>query len=1126
MRINLKFFAIPIFLFAFIALLIHFYPQEANAILSHRQEKVNSYLDSDGNTIEVFNLYVSISGSSEVNHVEGEITLNNLSLINFEINPNFIVESLSSDKLKFSLTSNKVFTASDSKVVYATVTVKQIANSDCNFLFRPITANKVNTNNFQITKEAYKNNTIISEIEAGTEFQYKITVTGINQIASDTVTVSDTIPSTLEIINAGTGIKNGQTITWNLGSFAPGTKTITLWVTVKAKANISGTINNTATLRVGDKTISDDTTVKVVYSNITITKSASKSTVIVGEEFYYDLVIKNTGTGTSKNITVVDYYDNDLTYLNATMVPSSTAINTITFNIGTLDANKTKTIRLYFKVKNSTNKTKIPNRATATEEGKNPVESTVEIEVLKPNLTIKKNVSSTIVKRGDTFNYTITITNNGKTSAKNVQVTDTINNNFEIINTSVGSYNNNIFTANFTTININETKTISIKVRVKNTAPLGTISNIATVKSDNTPEISDDEDIIVTDSNLEIKKEASKKILAPGEAFSYTITIKNKGTAAANNIIVKDTLNSNLILISSDNATVNGNTLTWNINSLGTNASKTYTINVRVKENITNNLTIPNIVTAKEPDKEEIQDEEDIIVKKPILTIEKTVDNLKGTKLIKAGEEFYYNIKVTNKGEVPSSQITITDTLNELLTIIDANSGTINNQTITWTINSLNANQSINYRIKVKLSDTASPNTQINNIAILTHKEEKLEDDDTITVVGPNIYILKDASKKQVEKDEEFYYTIKVGNLGSTAATNLLVTDTIPDKLILLNYNIGDGLTGSSEGNKLTVNIPILNPNTEIIIHVYVVASDSVVNNEIITNTAVLTDKDKKIESSVNVTVIDTDISVIKSASVDKLTNDEIFFYSITVNNNGNVDAYNLKVIDTFDESKLKILDTNGNLNGNQIEWNIPILKAKDSITYKIKAQVQNSTENDQIKNSVVVKEPDKPDKTDEVTIPVVALKLNITKSVSKEEVVKGDTFDYFLTITNESNLALKDLIISDKLDDNLEVIDASNGTNDNNYLSWIISLEANETKIIKINVRLKKECSLDEIANIAKITYQDKEKESNEVIIKTSDVANPPTGNIVSYVIISIGSITGLGIFGFAKRKKRIYKI
>ena len=206
--------------------------------------------------------------------------------------------------------------------------------------------------------------------------------------------------------------------------------------------------------------------------------------------------------------------------------------------------------------------------------------------------------------------------------------------------------------------------------------------------------------------------------------------------------------------------------------------------------------------------------------------------------------------------------------------------------------------------------------------------------------------------------------------------------------------------------------------------------------------------------------------------------------------------------------------------------WNIPILKAKDSITYKIKAQVQNSTENDQIKNSVVVKEPDKPDKTDEVTIPVVALKLNITKSVSKEEVVKGDTFDYFLTITNESNLALKDLIISDKLDDNLEVIDASNGTNDNNYLSWIISLEANETKIIKINVRLKKECSLDEIANIAKITYQDKEKESNEVIIKTSDVANPPTGNIVSYVIISIGSITGLGIFGFAKRKKRIYKI
>jgi uncharacterized repeat protein (TIGR01451 family) len=411
--------------------------REAWAGVSYKSELVD-YSESFGVKQYTYDLYVEITGTSKVNHFEGKLKLTNLDLLNFKANSNF-VSSFNNNSLEYNLTSNKVYTANDGKLIYATVTVKSVDSAlQCKFEYEPYTYKLVPTNTFSIIKSAYKDNVQIRSVKAGEEFQYKIVVKSANNaIATDNVVVTDTIPSELRILSVSNGGSiTGQKITWNLGNFSPGEKEMILTVNVKAKEDSKGLVNNIAILTVGDNKFQDEEAVDILYSQITIDKKVSRSQVTKGEEFYYTIHVKNVGTGTSNNVIIEDNLDSDLEFISSS-VPNTMMGRKLLFDIGTLEPNQTKTIKINVKALETTKKETILNTAIAHEDGKDPVQDSEEVKIIEkvilPDISISKRASLSEAKPGEEFYYIITVKNNNELNLIDLIINDTLDSNLEFI---------------------------------------------------------------------------------------------------------------------------------------------------------------------------------------------------------------------------------------------------------------------------------------------------------------------------------------------------------------------------------------------------------------------------------------------------------------------------------------------------------------------------------------------------------------------------------------------------------------------------------------------------------------------------------------------------------------------
>lgn len=1135
---RILYFFIPVVILFIIGLVFYSKTDSVQAAYSHNFERVEVYEDTDGKTVYVYDFYVELTQNSTFNHVEASFETVGLEILDFEIKEDFVAESLdlgTGDGGSFSLTSNTVYTSDIGKVVYATITVKAIGTEDCFLRFIPTPPRTVNTNDVDITKTALAtqgSNTSLREVEDNEIFYYKILLENNSPIPTDNLVVTDRIPDEFEILDAYTGSRSGQNITWNIGSMDVG-ETIELFVQVRVKEDFNRTnfaVTNTAIVTINDEEKSDDATVEILKPDLTITKEASVNVIKPGEEFSYTITVTNKGEGTAKNVVVTDNISNYFTIVNSS-VSNSGSGNNARFVIGDLDYNDSVFITITVRVNDNAPLDAIDNIAIASADNNDPVEDNDTVIINDANLTITKTATKNELRPGEEFTYNIVITNEGDASSNPLTVRDTIDSRLEIISAPGADVNGQQVSWTLSSLGASRSQKYTVTVRVKDSVVAGTnIPNVAILEEEGEEDKQDDEDIIIVDSKVIINKTASKNEVKPAEEFEYYIDITNNGDAASRDLTITDVIDSRLEIVRASGASVNGQTITWHVSSLGISESKRFTVVVRVKKEIADNTVINNVVTLSEPGKPDQTDDENVTVKKPILNITKVAYNAEGEKTVAPGEEFYYQITVTNTGSIASSLITIYDDINSLLTIVDSDGGTVNGNRITWTIDSLPASGNITYTVRVRLSTSATSGTSILNTAVLTHEDETLEDDDTVEVVDSDVYLLKRASQEVVHAGEEFYYTITIGNNGTTTAEDLILTDSIPEKLELLRVEYtNDNTSHNISGNNLTVNISELAVNETINLTVCVKVRDNVVMDEVILNKSVLKYNDKTKTSEDDVIVIDSNLTVDKVSSKDKVLNTEHFFYTITVSNTGTYQAENVQVIDNYDENLTIVKCDNCIVSNNTLTWDVGTIAAGESVTFMVEAYIENQDSGYIINNKVVVKEPGKPDITDEVDIEVVDYNITISKEVSASEVFVGQEFKYYFHVKNESAIAVQNIKVSDVIDERLIIIDSGNALMNGNTIEWEFSLLANEEKVIEITV-LAKEGTLagEEIPNTAILTVNDEDTPSNEVIVKIVEevVENPKTGSKLNIFLFTIGLGAVIGITIYTKKHKTIYKI
>ncbi len=214
-----------------------------------------------------------------------------------------------------------------------------------------------------------------------------------------------------------------------------------------------------------------------------------------------------------------------------------------------------------------TNNLIVANTATVTSDITDPTlannEDCVEdLITYVSDIAVTKDDSKTEIVAGQENTYTITITNNGPSTVTSLNVVDTLPSQLTnpVFTVSQGNYDAG--NGNLTGISLasGQSMTMTLVGTVDVNAAPGVMTNTVTVTvpdgvSDPNPDNNTDTDetTILERSDLSIEKTLDGELISGTEA-TYVLTVTNNGPSAATNLVITDTLPSQLTYVSSNSA--------------------------------------------------------------------------------------------------------------------------------------------------------------------------------------------------------------------------------------------------------------------------------------------------------------------------------------------------------------------------------------------------------------------------------------------------------------------------------------------------------------------------------------------------------------------------------------------
>jgi uncharacterized repeat protein (TIGR01451 family) len=436
----------------------------------------------------------------------------------------------------------------------------------------------------------------LTQVKANDSVTYTITVTndGIDNPITALKVIDDLAQGYLlnpvYTPGAGTsstpGIYNTATGDWTGLNITPGkTATLTIAGTVASSTPTgTGTLINTATLTVPSGIVLLNSSGNVVNSliatdsdtvnpsaDLAITKTDNQASAIPGTTTGYAITVTNNGPSPLTSLTVNDtvpaailnpvFSASSGTYVSST--GAWTGLNlaagqSITLSLeGTIDPNATGTL-------SNTATVAPPIGVLDTNNTNNSATDTTTLSPIA-DLAITKTDGKATVDPGEAIVYTVRVTNNGPSTVTGATVTDMVPTAITgvtwncTISTGTGSCGTTTGSGNTinTTVNLNSgaTATYTITSTNNTAANPSIITNTATVTApsgvtDPTSSNNSSTDTTIVpnpsgNADLQVLKQAPAKAF-PGGPITYKITVQNNGTDPVSNVILTETLPSEI----------------------------------------------------------------------------------------------------------------------------------------------------------------------------------------------------------------------------------------------------------------------------------------------------------------------------------------------------------------------------------------------------------------------------------------------------------------------------------------------------------------------------------------------------------------------------------------------------
>ena len=352
------------------------------------------------------------------------------------------------------------------------------------------------------------------------------------------------------------------------------------------------------------------------------TKASDKLTAMPGDLITYTLTYKNSG-GNATNTIITDPIPDNTSFVSASDNGVETD-GTVRWTLGILESLMSGSVQLTVRVLPSApDNSIIENTATIDSDEIVLLSASASTTIQIPALNIKKDVSPKIVEAGERLTYTIDFRNSGSAEATNVEIRDPLPEHTAFVSaTGGGSLQSGIVIWNIGTIAPGASRQVKFIAEVDSPLRNGTlITNVATIKSDQTPEMQASVTAEVKSApilSLEKKVDSPSPGLSlrgrgddvkPGDVITYILGYNNTGNEVATDVIVSDVLPENLQYVEGGTYDESSRTVQWNIGDLKPNKRfRNVTFKAKVKEDLEPGLyEIQNIATLTSSEVEKIE---------------------------------------------------------------------------------------------------------------------------------------------------------------------------------------------------------------------------------------------------------------------------------------------------------------------------------------------------------------------------------------------------------------------------------------------------------------------------------------------------------------------------------------
>jgi uncharacterized repeat protein (TIGR01451 family) len=940
----------------------------------------------------------------------------------------------------------------------------------------------------------------------GATINYSIVLTNSGPDAATDLQVDYPLPDGVKFISSAVsqGVYVSKTGVWALESLADGasaTLTITAYVdagtdgsTLTGTARVvhssqedvySANDTDSAAIRVRglaqSSRVFDDLQdmadgLRAGDADLGVVKTVDDPTPPEGGTIHYTVVLTNYGPDTANNIQVDDLLPTGVTYSSHSTTQGFYISSSGYWVLSSLANAASDTLTITATVDSGTGGTVIVNTAeiTALDETDNNSSNdsdSASIHVEGADLGVTKTVNNPEPNVGETFQYSIVLTNYGPDAATNVQVTDLLPSGvtFSSYSTTQGTYASATGVWVVGTVAASATATLNINATVDSGTGGSTITNTATVTAsdqddNNTANNSDSVDIDIPVMDLAVTKTVDNAYPNEGETINFTILAANSGPDGATNVEVTDLLPAGLTFVSysATQGTYSSGTGVWNAGNIAASASATLTITATVNAG-TGGTTIINTATLTDVDEADSNptnnsDTATMTVQIVDLAVTKSVNDPAPSE----GDTINYTIVLTNNGPDTASNIRVTDVLPAGVTFssYSATQGIYTSTNGIWAVSDLDAGYSATLTINATV-DIGTGGTTITNTATITDADQAdsnpSNDSDSadISVQAADLAITKSVDDTFPNVGDTVHYTVVLTNNGPDATTNVEVTDLLPTGVTFSAYTATHGTYNSGTGIWSVTSLA----NGAVDTLDIAATVDAGTAGQTITNTASVTASDQPDNTpgndsdSADFTVQSVDLGVTKSVDDTFPNEGGTVNYTVVLTNNGPNEATGVEVTDLLPSgvTYVSYSATQGSYTSGTGVWNAGTLANAASDTLTITATVDAGTAGSTITNTATITAADQGDgnpanDSDSADLTVQAVDLAINKTVDDTFPNEGGTVNYTVVVTNNGPDAATGVEVTDVLPAGVTYASysATQGTYDDVTGLWVVGGIAN----------------------------------------------------------------------------------